>query len=59
MIQDLILIFLNHTDKINGLIPFDYLTALLEALQEEPDDIGHLLTWNIDLPCFCDLDQSD
>ncbi len=39
-----------ETAKANGLIPFDYLRHILQAIAENPEDIDTLLPWNIDLP---------
>jgi len=36
------------TAKANGLIPFDYLRHVLQAIAENPEDIDALLPWNID-----------
>ena len=38
-----------ETAKANGLIPFDYLRHVLQAIAENPEDIDALLPWNIDL----------
>lgn len=42
-----ILYSLIETAKANGLTPFDYLKTLLEELPKQPDNIDHLLPWNI------------
>lgn len=42
-----ILYSLIETAKANGLIPFDYLKTLLEELPRKPENIDHLLPWNI------------
>jgi transposase len=39
-----------ETAKTNGIIPFDYLRHILQAIAENPEDIDRLLPWNIDLP---------
>jgi hypothetical protein len=36
-----------ETAKANGLIPFNYLKYLLEELPHKPEDIDHLLPWNV------------
>jgi transposase len=36
-----------ETAKANGLIPYDYIRHLLEQLPTNPDDIDHLLPWNV------------
>ena len=38
-----------ETAKANGLIPFDYLRHVLQAIAENSEDIDALLPWNIDL----------
>lgn len=43
-----ILYSLIETAKANGLTPFDYLKMLLEELPKQPDNIDHLLPWNIE-----------
>lgn len=42
-----VLYSLIETAKANGLIPFDYLKRLLEQLPNRPEDIDHLLPWNV------------
>lgn len=36
-----------ETAKANGLVPFDYLTVLLEKLPSAPENIDDLLPWNV------------
>jgi hypothetical protein len=38
-----------ETAKANGLIPFDYLRYVLQAIAEHPADIDRLLPWNVNL----------
>ena len=38
-----------ETAKANGVIPFDYLRYVLQAVAENPEDIDSLLPWEIDL----------
>lgn len=35
-----------ETAKANGLVPYDYLRQILQAIAENPDDIDPLLPWN-------------
>lgn len=42
-----ILYSLVETAKANGLVPYEYLTACLEALCQPSPDIDRLLPWNI------------
>jgi transposase len=44
-----VLYSLVETAKANGLIPFDYIRYLLDGLSRKPDDIEHLMPWNVDL----------
>ncbi|MDA3869700.1 MAG: IS66 family transposase [Gammaproteobacteria bacterium] len=44
-----VLYSLIETAKANGLIPFNYLKHLLEQLPNKPEDIDHLLPWNVAL----------
>lgn len=39
-----------ETAKANGLIPFDYLRYILQALAENPEKVDQVLPWNIGLP---------
>ncbi len=39
-----------ETAKANGIIPFDYLRHILQAIAENPEDLDVILPWNIDLP---------
>ena len=39
-----------ETAKANGLVPFDYLRHILQAIAEKPENIDALLPWAIDLP---------
>lgn len=45
-----ILYSLIETAKANGLLPYDYLKTLLEALPKNPGDIDSLLPWNVGIP---------
>jgi len=45
-----ILYSLIETAKVNGLIPFDYIKYLLDELSLQPDNIDHLMPWNVGLP---------
>jgi len=38
-----------ETAKANGLVPFDYLCYILQAIVENLDDIDRLLPWNVNL----------
>jgi transposase len=38
-----------ETAKANGLVPFDYLCYVLQAIVENLDDIDRLLPWNVNL----------
>lgn len=38
-----------ETVKANGLVPYDYLRYVLQAIAEDPQNIDSLLPWNIDL----------
>ena len=38
-----------ETAKANGLVPFDYLHYVLQAIVENPGDIDRLLPWNVNL----------
>ena len=38
-----------ETAKANGLVPYDYLRQILQAIAENPDDIDPLLPWNVEL----------
>ncbi len=42
-----VLYSLIETAKANGLVPFDYLTILLEQLPSKPESVDHLLPWNL------------
>jgi transposase len=44
-----VLYSLIETATANGLVPFDYIKYLLDELSKKPDDIDHLLPWNVDL----------
>lgn len=38
-----------ETAKANGLVPYDYLRQILQAIPENPDNIDPLLPWNAEL----------
>ncbi|WP_353736290.1 transposase domain-containing protein [Shewanella sp.] len=38
-----------ETAKANGLVPFDYQIHFLEPLSLKPENLDHLLPWNIKL----------
>lgn len=44
-----ILYSLIETAKANGLTPFNYLTYLLEELPKKPENLDHLMPWNVEL----------
>ena len=44
-----ILYSLIETAKANGLTPFNYLMFLLEELPNQPEDLEHLMPWNVEL----------